>query len=394
MLQISETRTFCGHIKEVDADITKQIIHRLGPKEKRVYSHIATGAFWNEDQLANINNTDGMCKHCGNKVHSSSHVLWECPSINKHRRITALNQLDHKALPLCVQNGIPPAMHKSFSNTFWESTDEGTKVFESKSSHYIGIPKDTKQQNLALNSDLAMSSAIGQSIHKDSITYARQAFQIIKNGTQDIVMPLPHSCSLTAPTEINVYTDGSWINATKQFIGIGGAGVWWPHRTLSKDYTDSLHLHLPISNAENQIAVYHATLKGVRLYTKIGGYCGSSTRSELAAGIIALCADGPIHVGSDSEVFVNTANGILEDIRHNRAPYKQWKLIGDGDLWEHFYCAAKAKGPNSIRLTWVKGHATQYHIDKGISTQKHKAGKMKLTSLLISALPCTGKKSL
>ena len=46
----------------------------------------------------------------------------------------------------------------------------------------------------------------------------------------------------------------------------------------------------------------------------------------------------------------------------------------DGDIWEHFYSAAKAKGPSSIRLTWIKGHSTQHHIDEGISAHTHKAG--------------------
>ena len=32
----------------------------------------------------------------------------------------------------------------------------------------------------------------------------------------------------------NVYTDGSWVNTTKQYLGLGGAGVWWPNRWSSK----------------------------------------------------------------------------------------------------------------------------------------------------------------
>ena len=131
---------------------------------------------------------------------------------------------------------------------------------------------------------------------------------------------------------------------------------------------------MPISYAERDIALYQATQNGVRLYTKIGGYGGSSTRTELAAGIIALCAHGPVHIGSDSEAFVNTANDILHKIHHNTKPHRSWKLISDGDLWEHFYRAAIQKGPRSIKLTWVKGHATQEHIDKSITTLVNKAG--------------------
>ena len=191
---------------------------------------------------------------------------------------------------------------------------------------------------------------------------------------EEIVMPLPHKCTFKAPDAINVYTDGSWLHPVKQYLGIGGAGVWWPSRTLTKNYTSTLQLHMPISYAEHDIAMYQATQRGVRLYTKIGGYGGSSTRTELAAGIIALCAHGPVHIGSDSEAFVNTANDILHKIHHNTKPHRSWKLMSDGDLWEHFYRAAIKKGPRSIKLTWVKGHATQEHIDKSITTLINKAG--------------------
>ena len=265
-------------------------------------------------------------------------------------------------------------MPKDLSSTFWGSGDDSTQPYENNNGEYIGIPQDTQQENLALNNNLTISNAIAQSTHKDDIRYARQAFQIIKSETQDTVMPLPHSRSLLAPDNINVFTDGSWINPMRQYLGLGGAGVWWPHRTLSKTSTNTLQFYLPISSAEQDIAVYQATLNGVRLYTKIGGYGGSSTRTELAAGIIAICAHGPVHIGSDSEVFVNTANRILQNLRDNHEPYKHWKLVGDGDLWEHFYCAARQKGPSSIRLTWVKGHATQEHIDQGISTPTKKVG--------------------
>ena len=45
-------------------------------------------------------------------------------------------------------------------------------------------------------------------------------------------MQLPHECSLPAPEDINVFTDGSWLYPLKQFLGMGGAGVWWPGRVL------------------------------------------------------------------------------------------------------------------------------------------------------------------
>ena len=51
-----------------------------------------------------------------------------------------------------------------------------------------------------------------------------------------------------------------------------------------------------------------------------------------------------------------------------------WKLISDGDLWQHFYIAVQAKGTRAIKITWVKGHATEEHINKGITDERNKQG--------------------
>ena len=62
---------------------------------------------------------------------------------------------------------------------------------------------------------------------------------------------------------------------------------------------------MPLSEAESSLAMARQDREGVSLYTSVGGYAGSSTRTEIAAGIIGICAHGPVHIGSDSEVFVN-----------------------------------------------------------------------------------------
>ena len=62
-------------------------------------------------------------------------------------------------------------------------------------------------------------------------------------------------------------------------------------------------------------------------------------------------------ISAHSWAFVSTANLILQDIQKGTPPKRPWKLVSDGDLWEHFYKAACNKSPSSIRITWVKGHA-------------------------------------
>ena len=120
---------------------------------------------------------------------------------------------------------------------------------------------------------------------------------------------MPYRCHRPAPADINVYTDGSWVNPLQQYLGLGGAGVWWPNR-------DPM-VYQRISAAEKSLAHFQQYPEGLMLYTPIGGYTGSSTRTELAAAIIALVANGPVHIGTDSQAFL--------DSKHHLGPPKIWQ---------------------------------------------------------------------
>ena len=93
-------------------------------------------------------------------------------------------------------------------------------------------------------------------------------------------------------------------------------------------------LILPPSEAEEEVAYCKQTDDGLQLYSAIGGYGGSSTRAELAAGIVALLSNSAVHIGSDSEAFVNKANEIIDLVDKGKDPqqWKSWKLRTDGDL--------------------------------------------------------------
>ena len=87
----------------------------------------------------------------------------------------------------------------------------------------------------------------------------------------------------------------------------------------------------PLSAVDEEIAHYRQSSNGVQLFTAIGGFGGSSTRTELAAGIIAICCNGPAHIGSDSRAFVDKANGIIQHIASGVDPQqgRPWNLCDD-----------------------------------------------------------------
>ncbi len=111
---------------------------------------------------------------------------------------------------------------------------------------------------------------------------------------------------------------------------------------------------------------------GLEGWGAVQGPKASSTRSELAGGCAAALAPYPIHLGSDNLTFVRRANLIINGTLKNCV--KPWQLCNDGDLWGLFADLVMQRGPNSIRVTWVKGHSKQTHIDRGITTPWRKRG--------------------
>ena len=67
--------------------------------------------------------------------------------------------------------------------------------------------------------------------------------------------------------------------------------------------------------------------------------------------------------------------GGIESKLQRNTPYKQrWKLMKDGDLWENFADIVKQRGPHSVWITKVKGHATQEIVDEGKVEEEEKKG--------------------
>ena len=88
------------------------------------------------------------------------------------------------------------------------------------------------------------------------------------------------------------------------------------------------------------------------------GHRASSTRAELGAGIAAMMANAPTHQGTGSMSYLVKAQEILK----GKLPRKPWGILTDGDLWKWFAELVEAKGADAIRLTKVKGHATEQMV--------------------------------
>ena len=371
--KVDDYRTFAGQFNELDYDIIKKVKGQLGCKEQKVYMHIATGGFWGEDHIQEAYSTSGCCPHCGCKDVSTKHILWECPVIKQSRSFNDLSEINHEHLPQPIANGLPLAMSATFDKTYWgEDSGQGDEAMKT----VLGMPETRRDKDIAESNNYLLNELL---VRSDSATInnvnARQAFGFLRNLNGETSSSLPFKCHALAPSEINVFTDGSWVNPKKWFLGMGGAGVFWPGRVLSRSGCNQTltRVHL-LNKGEEEVAFHKQELDGVRLWTKVSAYNGNSTRAELTAGLMALMAEGPVHIGSDSRAFVDRANAIINRI-HKHKPFKKpWGVVSDGDLWEFFVKAVKQKGTKSIRISWVKGHATEANIKQGTSDPIKKYG--------------------
>ena len=212
-------------------------------------------------------------------------------------------------------------------------------------------------------------SFLGHRSAEDAKLNARQLLRKLRGGTQQMdfkAIPRDHE---QAPHEPNVYNDGSLKVPHNQHWSLGGIGVWWEHRSL---------LEKALNANESDYAYASQQHDGVEMWAPMPGFQCSSTRTEIAAGILALTADGPVHQASDNKFFVRFVNFLIN--HPVKGPRKPWLLAPDGDLWHVSHCLLQQKGEHAVRVTWVKAHLDQQSVEAGLITSKDLKGNCNLQS--------------
>lgn len=111
-----------------------------------------------------------------------------------------------------------------------------------------------------------------------------------------------------------------------------------------------------------------------------------------------MMAPRPLNIGIDNATVVLRGNEIIRHLRrrreekrydekgrkmlwgrvsilHRKTPYKQqWSQMRDGDLWELFANIVEERGPHSVTITKVKGHATKEMVEDGKVEEEEKRG--------------------
>ena len=134
------------------------------------------------------------------------------------------------------------------------------------------------------------------------------------------------------------------------------------------------------------------------LWASFNELSNSSTRCEAGGARMAIQYDGPAHIGIDNQATVTMCNKIIEhqtqrnEARlineegamviggrtshlHKRSINKRpWALEKNGDLWQSIEESVEEKGPRSVKVTKVKGHATSEMVAEGKVKGEDKEG--------------------
>ncbi len=208
----------------------------------------------------------------------------------------------------------------------------------------------------------------------------RSLFFFRGDGVISDPRPPAEQCELPAPDAVNVFGDGGVSHPTTTQFRLGAYSVWHPQRSSAMTETEAdynlFNYHFKFRKAIN-------SGPGLALQGVVRGPICSSTRTELVGFINAVLAPGPVHYACDNAAVVNRGRAILQDPFLD--PRKPWGLVRDGDLWDVLQHAVRAKTPDSIAISKVKGHATDRHVLDGVTTQWHKDGNDAADELVTDA---------
>ena len=165
---------------------------------------------------------------------------------------------------------------------------------------------------------------------------ARQLISVCRGGFGQGGAPtFPKAVQGLPSKDPDQFTDGGVTNPNNQLWSIGGFGVW------TKQYDDN----------STTPTLFHERYvdEGTSRCGPMAGFRTSSTRNELAGGILALLVPSPVHIASDSRGFFEKANYLIgaaelwilsygTEIHSCRNPCgRVWGLQVDGVLWEIFW---------------------------------------------------------
>ena len=278
-------------------------------------------------------------------------------------------ELDPDILPIIIKHGIAPSMGYGDYETYWGKEMKPGNGTTEKTAELIGARPDPLED--------ADATQI-QTTAKNSKISARQLIASLRGAHGMGETPAyPEDVKGDMPDDPNGYTDGGVKHPTSSLWQMAGFSMWWPEP--------------PADHEVDQITrfTFQEDIAGGRaMWACMNGQHAHSTRTELAALLVAMLRPIPLHIATDSQALIDKATKIMDaavlwQLRMSTGsdhwpmsnPYgKPWSSQVDGDLWERFWAASLLRRPRMLRLNKAKAHTSIRDIFNGVITEKDRFG--------------------
>ena len=160
------------------------------------------------------------------------------------------------------------------------------------------------------------------------------------------------------PDHPNIWTDGSRDEDLDAMVGVAGAGAFvndvpWVFDGRAWGHAQDLDIGDDAA----------------RIFSMVPGALQTVQRAEYWGAILALQAFMPVHLGIDNKNVCNNIGKILA--RWSGAPFS---LCTDGDLLKCIDSMVLYRSARSVRVSKVKGHATDAMVSEGKVRREDKDG--------------------
>ena len=357
-------RTCLQDAPEWDFNMLRRTIAAADSNQQPQLRWYTSLADWDNAQLGALDFLHSRPCDCGAMNPSFPHLIWDCPCTQHIRDADPLikyfSSLD---IPDCLRHGIPTTMHPNPASLPWSRLDGDdcsvevlarlAKLADCK--FYFG--------NLYMR---ALDGFKAISLYRPELAglSARQVFAHLRGPFGHLDLESPSFVADQAAATIGTYTDGSLTFPTRPDWSLGGIGI--AHMQRCPD--------LGLCSNESTFSFCNQSPGATTLWAPLPGQFCSSTRTEIAAGLLALSAPHSISFGTDSAIFLRTFNTIHTHILEDRPRHIVWGLHPNGDLWALVEQHIRARGPHSIQGHKLKAHTSPEDVAKGVISLEDRAG--------------------
>ena len=325
-------------------------------EDKLTLNIMRTGSTWT--RVATFwtgKSDDETCQLCKEEEESADH-LWRCRCLKEKAKELDkdLAEIDPGTLTNSMLIGVAPAMDGDTRKTYWgtepdERWSERTRKMMGCHSKYAnetvrhiierivpGIPARTVMQSLIAAPDKKTAQGgpkskqvplqQGTLHHKGSPWEEKEKEK--ESGKEKARMDeeclQEQKVEDRVPERPNVYSDGSLKQNKCYFWQTGGAGVFWPGRKMDQ-----------LTEDEATYTEREQIIKGLLLWCPFNSLLNSSTRTELAAAIVAIIPAVPVHIGIDNAAVVDKGSQIIKfyDDREKMRRSGEQASFGQAGKW-------------------------------------------------------------